>query len=358
MVNEEMYEEEDDDLPLQYRRLTAHLQTGSADFNRRLAAYLTNQVAVRSALDQAITNSYAQQYPNAPQFAHNQPGMFPSPLMTQGLGYPLQPQQESPRSPHPYRQSPYPTAGMPNHRNIAHQRSSSIATTPVPAGEPQSLIKSPMDPPKSNNSRRMSMPASALSKGEGQAMLSPHDVHSMMSSPAQHVLSSPHLKDEQKSPPTQSSAPTSSSEHRDASTQYSISPLTMSLPQDSQMLLGSAMIPNDAFTNMLMSGTPTIGSMFYGQNPYHMMSKQEDYYPSFDGMNSTLAPSALDGTAILPTTTDSSTSLQGTAHDNEFNIPFGDQKGIEFSCSQNSNSFSDGNWDAFINDNSWSENGT
>ena len=71
VVNEEIYEEEDDDLPEQYRRLTAHLQTGSADFNRRLSAYLTNHVAMRSALDQAITNSYAQHYPDVPQSVHN-----------------------------------------------------------------------------------------------------------------------------------------------------------------------------------------------------------------------------------------------------------------------------------------------
>ncbi|OQN95103.1 hypothetical protein B0A48_18887, partial [Cryoendolithus antarcticus] len=33
VINEEMYEEEDDDLPMQYRRLTAHLQTQNADFD-------------------------------------------------------------------------------------------------------------------------------------------------------------------------------------------------------------------------------------------------------------------------------------------------------------------------------------
>ena len=51
-----------------YRRLTAHFQTGPGDFNRRLAAYLTDHVAMRSALDQAITHSYTQQYSNAPRF--------------------------------------------------------------------------------------------------------------------------------------------------------------------------------------------------------------------------------------------------------------------------------------------------
>ncbi|KAI9777701.1 MAG: hypothetical protein M1839_008620 [Geoglossum umbratile] len=82
VVNEEMYEEEDDDLPHPYRRLAAGLQTDSPDFNRRLAAYLTNHVAMRSALDQAITSSYAQTYPNAPQFVHNQ-SMYQSPFAMQ-----------------------------------------------------------------------------------------------------------------------------------------------------------------------------------------------------------------------------------------------------------------------------------
>jgi hypothetical protein len=63
-----MYEEEDDDLPHHYRRLTANLQTGSVDFNRRLSAYLTNHVAMRAALDQAVRDSYVQQ---AAQGQHN-----------------------------------------------------------------------------------------------------------------------------------------------------------------------------------------------------------------------------------------------------------------------------------------------
>src|SRR3954452_1458488 len=56
VINEEMYEEEDDDLPMQYRRLTAHLQTTNVDFDRRLAAYLTNHVAMRTALGNVVTD--------------------------------------------------------------------------------------------------------------------------------------------------------------------------------------------------------------------------------------------------------------------------------------------------------------
>ena len=64
--DEDIYVKEDDDLPKEYPRLESHLQISSAENNRRLSAYLTNHVAMRSALDQAMTNSYAQQYPDAP----------------------------------------------------------------------------------------------------------------------------------------------------------------------------------------------------------------------------------------------------------------------------------------------------
>ena len=74
VVGKEVYSEEEDDLPMQYRRLTAHLQIGSKNFNRRLSAYLTNHVVMRSALDQAVANSYTKQYPDAPQSTYNSKG--------------------------------------------------------------------------------------------------------------------------------------------------------------------------------------------------------------------------------------------------------------------------------------------
>ena len=124
------------------------------------------------------------------------------------------------------------------------------------------------------------------------------------------------------------------------------------------MLLGSAMNSNDTFTNMLMSGNSAMAPMFFSPNAYDFAPKQAEFYPSFDGMNSTLAPSVLDATSNLQTTADSVTPLNATSHDDCFNTNFADLKGVEFSGSQNSNSTGDGNWDAFINHNSWSENGT
>jgi hypothetical protein len=40
VINEEMYEEEDDDLPTQYQRLNAHLHTSSVIFNKKLTTTL------------------------------------------------------------------------------------------------------------------------------------------------------------------------------------------------------------------------------------------------------------------------------------------------------------------------------
>lgn len=76
-----MYEEEDDDLPAQYRRLTAHLATGNLGFDRRLSAYLTGQYAARSALDQAIAQSFFRQMPlpyAAPQLPYQPPAQLPA----------------------------------------------------------------------------------------------------------------------------------------------------------------------------------------------------------------------------------------------------------------------------------------
>jgi len=88
VVNEEMYEEEDDDMPMPYRHLTAHLQTSSKDFGARLAAYLANQVAVRAALDAAISKAYVSGEPLYPGWnPSNSP--FPPPRSSSDAIAPL-----------------------------------------------------------------------------------------------------------------------------------------------------------------------------------------------------------------------------------------------------------------------------
>ena len=304
-----MYEEEDDDLPMQYRRLTAHLQTGSADFNRRLAAYLTNHVAMRSALDQAITSSYAQQYPGAPQFAHSnqyQPS-FPTPMTN-----PMMPPQMINRSPSNYRQSPYPSQGF---RPQQHQRSASIATTQELSGNQQNFaLASPTDGAKHEEVRRMSLPAQSsttpvttptvqqeASQANATPQASPQLTHNSSSQnlAAQGATSHGLFKQEATQPENQHSQmpqqmyPMQSFGHNASG--FSYSPFSTSLPAESQMMLGSALDPTDPFSSMLMSGSDRNQQPFYSYNPNpSSKSRPMHAHPSYDGMNQTLAPGALD----------------------------------------------------------------
>nr|OQO32504.1 hypothetical protein B0A51_00913 [Rachicladosporium sp. CCFEE 5018] len=173
VINEEMYEEEDDDLPMQYRRLTAHLQTQNADFDRRLAAYLTNHVAMRSALGQAVSDAWQNnqfnnisqlmnpnmmQMPMQGQTAQQQQHAFNNPMMPPQQQQ--QPQPQPSRSPTKYRQSPYPVNNGQAMRPVLHSRSVSIAT-PKDQGFrlklPQSAQNSPVDTLQLQD-RRMSLP--------------------------------------------------------------------------------------------------------------------------------------------------------------------------------------------------------
>ena len=370
-----MYEEEDDDLPLQYRRLTAHLQTGSADFNRRLAAYLTNHVAMRSALDQAINDSYAQQFPNAPNFAHNQFSPFPSPIVTQGL--PMAPPGSVPQSappvstshPHPYRQTPYPMPGAAGYRpsqqspQQQHKRSASIASPYPTPGAPQSYASSPAEAPKSQlGVRRMSMPAAAASMPSTPLAPSQDEVaiSSSKSSPSGKVAS-PAAEGTGHS--QQSMGPPSTQSWPDKASKPGLSPLTMTLPQDSQMLLGSTLNTEDPFTSALMAGSAYQNPGYFDSTSYNP-SKDMSFYPSLEGMNATLAPSALNmsPSAHNPGDPNSNEFSSLTNMSDDMRLQLGDIKGVEFS-GHNASGINtpgvDNSWDAFINDqSSWPENST
>lgn len=385
VVNEEMYEEEDDDLPLQYRRLTAHLQTGSADFNRRLAAYLTNHVAMRSALDQAITNSYAQQYPNAPQFAHNQQTMFPSPMMAQGMGQ--MPQQMHPmQRPHqpssnPYRQSPYPVPGAPGYRPSPHSRSSSGAKSQDLPGHTAS---SPVDPHTQLPNRRIPMPTATAPVSPA----TPATPHTPLPGQSTQIASAPkpapHSSDPASSAPQSMGPPATTMSAQQTATQQApqsmhygsqgypdFSLFSTSLPPESQMLLGSTLNPNDPLASMLMAGSENFPQPYFNYNDFNNLNsgnflKSSNFHPSYDGMNATLAPSALD---INPPRASYPEPTSGTAESTpvlSFNHGFDgnptDYKGVSFMHPGSTGGSGtvtpgiDGSWDAFIDDNSWTEN--
>lgn len=348
-----MYEEEDDDLPSQYRRLTAHLQTGSADFNRRLSAYLTNHVAMRSALDQAITNSYAQQYPNAPTFAHNQQPMYPSPFAPPTMP-PQQMRQQCP-------QSTYAMAPSPNYQQAHHARSQSAAGPHELPRYSQSLpTSSPAQTVSPAERRRTSVPSKSASP-PGSTSRTPQLV------PARPLVqqspTSYNVRPESHTPKSMQASPQLLQRphtfHHPGSYQ-DFGPLTTALPSETQQMLGPSLDPTDPLTSMFMAGSEHMSQPFQHSAP---LQKPRAFHSSYDGMSATLAPSALDMTPNhgLPT---SSAVPSGSMSAPPFQMSFSE---LDFTKGQYYNSGSshgsgtatpgiDGSWDAFIDTGAWAEN--
>lgn len=349
---------------MQYRRLTAHLQTGSADFNRRLSAYLTNHVAMRSALDQAITNSYAQQYPNAPQFAHNQ-NLYPSPFMAHNI-----PQQQSPSS---FGQ-PYPTPGTPGYRP-SHQARSASGSHGTPTYSPNMPAPSPVQAVPQMDRRGTSASSKSSSHSPTGAPATPQSMHARPALP--QTASTLNVKQEcQTSQQMRAPPPQSPVQHQPSlggmNGFSNMSPFATSLSTEAQMLLGSALDPNDPFTSMLMAGSENLPQAYNYNSTPSTFQKPRSFNQPHDGMSATLAPSALDMSPrhqiyAQPSTTVSASPASSPA----FQLPYDGFLHDFSSKSQmygggNSASGSgtvtpagiDGSWDAFINDTSWAENTT
>ena len=349
VINEEMYEEEDDDLPMHYRRLTAHLQTGSVDFNRRLAAYLTNQVAMRSAMDQMINSSYAQQYPNAPQFAHNTTGnSLPSPMNQQpGL-------MQSPSS--TYRSAPYPSPHNPNFRQT-HIRANSVALPNDLTQHQHGMGQgSPVPHQPSIDGRRLSMPATPVTANK-----SPLSTSDVKPDPEQQRQKQSAITPQ----PTGAGFLPLWQDH---------SMFTTALPPESQQMLAPALDPNDPFTASLMAGSEQFMS-----NPHYPWSNspapKSESMSGFNGMSATLALSALDMNNDSYTATTSGAS---------YDTSTAPSSGLDFNLSQESTQLKgmpgvggqfmtrdtsvlgsgqvtpggDGFWDSFVQDGGWGEEST
>jgi hypothetical protein len=295
-----MYEEEDDDLPSQYRRLTAHLQTSNPVFNSRLSAYLTNNVAMRRILEQTIQDSYAQQYNNAQgQQQYPLQPSFPSPLVTQH-GHQQQQQPSMmypPQSPSTYRTAPYPPrAQQQSFQPTQHQRSASIA---VPQEIMNTSLTSPIDQPDSV--RRMSMPTTGVNSTN-----SPVQPGAPLT-PLSTTSASPQLQQQKPSFPPGSFSQQFGQQSQPALMQpfdmsgYSNFPFTTTLSANVQGLLGDTLDMNDPFTAQMMAGSGTMAGTFYDfstqpELPVTTDIGKQQTHPSFDGLTATLAPAALDDT--------------------------------------------------------------
>jgi len=285
VMDEEMYEEEDDGLPRQYRQLAAHLQTGNPDFNSRLEAYLTANVAMRSALERSISNSYAQQgqqYPTqygnmypSPMLAHQ----YQQPMMQQSMQPPQQQQQQHHQQ-NQYRQAPYPSPRLSNEQRSASFAAPSVkqASSPVVAqGSPTSLLD-----------RRMSMPVTpgaSISPTNSVAPISPSQPEPKQKPSFPQGSFSQSYQMQQPHQP-------GSGNFQENSGNYG--PFSTALPGNAAGLLGSTFSFNDA--SMMVGGNGSLPTFNFNNQPLPQTTSigKQQMYPSIDGLNSTLAPSASD----------------------------------------------------------------
>ncbi|KAF2685550.1 hypothetical protein K458DRAFT_299694 [Lentithecium fluviatile CBS 122367] len=302
VVNEEMYEEEDDDLPTQYQRLNAHLQTSSWLFNRKLQDYIATQHGVRNMF-------LHQQFPGmqpygAPMQPDNQmplmnQSMFPPQPFnpaTQGFqppqtyasqAYQQQQQQQG------YRHAPYNIPQRPQ----PHQRSASIAQANTNATNLAA-----------DASRRMSLPPHAFEQasqhGNEAQSRPPLSRTSTLQSVKQQPVSPQHVSAPGSGPDTpllksEHSSPTSyqfpTLPFSTTSQVLNMNPLTLSLPPESQQLIGSALDPNDPHTAVFMEGSenlpqPFMGTYTYNPNISPKSAQARNVGFSASGMTQTLAP--------------------------------------------------------------------
>jgi hypothetical protein len=284
VINEEMYEEEDDDLPTQYQRLNAHLHTTSVMFNKKLHDYIATQHGVRNM----FMSQYQNQNPPFMQFGAQFPstgGAFPqannwlNPTM-------LPPQQLAPSSPQGFQQSqsfsPTTAQAQPGYRQAPyhvpqrpqpHQRALSIQLPQGPQQFDQSAqpASATATMQQTDSNRRLSLPPQAFQTAE-QPSQSPA-IHPQSSSP-QTASSAAGSVSEGQQAPSDTTSPSSysfsPSTYPFTSQAFNTNPLTLSMPPESQQFLGSFLDPNDARTATLMAGSENLPQPFtptYTYNP-------------------------------------------------------------------------------------------
>lgn len=314
VINEEMYEEEDDDLPMQYRRLTAHLHTQNADFNRRIQAYLINQVAMRQAVAGGGEQFMGPNQFMTPSAQYMNPGMlqWPQQQLPQFQGQMMPPQPLN-RNPSSYRQQPYPMpqANTQHVRPNQHGRSMSVATPQdVAPYEQQQQSKSVQTSPVdaiAMEDRRMSLPAQNMLpqtpvSQHGQAPSPAHDSpalsrHGSSSNLTVHGQSpqqmpTPPGQAQQKPQPARQPSMTSPFDAGfEQQMQASLNPLTTQLPLESQQFLVDSAALDGSFAPM-MPQTSTYSYNPNGKPKINML--QQGFNTVGPGLDQTLLPPQLD----------------------------------------------------------------
>ncbi|KAI5361491.1 hypothetical protein Slin15195_G126060 [Septoria linicola] len=247
VMNEEMYEEEDDDLPMQFRRINA-LNPGFAysAFNERVNSYLQGQIGVRNYLHQAIYQ--ANQNYNANQLFN--------PMLQQNGQQPWQ-------------------ANLATAQSNSHGRSASIAT-------PQGYAS------QQPNDSKATTPTDFDARRSSANAVSPAATSPSAKRPKGGASShSPTTKSEQHQGTPQSAQALPSPSVDD--------PLTFKLDPNMQQLVDGQ---ESAFGVQSYQMTPGLSmpSMGYSYNP-NAKSLKRDSGNGETGLNQTLAPFNMHGTS-------------------------------------------------------------
>ncbi|KAI9738191.1 MAG: hypothetical protein M1834_008689 [Cirrosporium novae-zelandiae] len=306
VINEDMYEEEDDDVPIHLRRLTQHLQTGSPQFNQRLAAYLQQQIAMRNYIEQTQLRRHTHQ----PMANHGQQGMvYPTSFAQNGTQDPMFQTANMGRTsfqhvPTPYQQQPYPIPGQYATRPHPHARSVSISTLEELTGNNHFLNRPSGATSHYPEARRTSL-ATLSTPSSSTIQCSPANISN---SPALHEqYHSLSFYNHQRNSPLNTSSITQDS-----------SPLTNQLPQESQQLLAPAYNACDPMTAGMI-GADTLCLFHNNSNA----SSKSSTYNNLHFVNPTLAPQTFIPDARTTLTAGASTSISTPTNDN-FNFDAND----------------------------------
>ncbi|OAA37345.1 hypothetical protein BBO_07727 [Beauveria brongniartii RCEF 3172] len=140
VMKEEMYEEEDDDLPRSYRVLGPNMQTSSPELNYRVGAYFNNRLAMSKMVartdddwrNNEVNTKFAQLFPQ-----HARQNSDTSPVS------PPQPPQQLPQQ---HQQLPQQHQQLPQQHQHQHQQQSPFPQRPQPVTQQFHSMPSHSDP--------------------------------------------------------------------------------------------------------------------------------------------------------------------------------------------------------------------
>ena len=285
VINEQMYEEEDD---TPRYRLAANLHLPNTLLQQRAQALMSIQMEHRRLLGQAVNSTlqHSAQFGNQSQFVSL--GMMSMPQY--GNQYPMPSPQtptfhHSPQTPMNYPHSPYSASNDGFNQNY-HQRSASIA-------EPPQYRPSAQNSPVESQNRRTSMPPQIMPS------------LSRESDQADSAISSSTATPDAPAPHQQPDHPSYDPSYQNIGSM--LGPLTTELPMETRQLLGSGIWPNvdeSSFDRMMQHPNDAAYQQPFLYNYRPNASKGSKDAPASGGLDQTLTstppPSSLNSTSNAP----------------------------------------------------------